>query len=256
MVSLSKRMPWGHAPVWLAATLAVLMLVTSGAVYRTLTSRVQGGTITAVRLPIPLKEMPATVDGWKGEDLEIPATTIVYMQQNFADDFVSRRYLNAARSLWADVYVVYCSSKPGGILGHQPLVCYPNNGWIHDSTETSEITASSGRPINCLVHRFHKPAPSYQQMVVLSFYVLNGQITLSEDKFSGPWGRRPNISGDPARYVAQIQISSILEHSVRTAAAQMADIILAFLPDQEGRVKAIELGREFTSTGRAADNSR
>ena len=170
-----------------------------------------------------------------GEDLEIPSTTAIYMKTNFADDYISRRYVNLAEGIWADVYVVYCSSKPAGIIGHQPRVCYPNNGWIRDSTETSEFTSRSGRPISCLVHRFHRPAPSYQEIVVLNFYVLNGKITLSEDEFSGFWGRWPNIAGDPARYVAQVQVSSVFEHAARLAAADTADVILGFLPDQKGR---------------------
>jgi len=185
-----------------------------------------------------LPQVPERIGDWVGQDLSIPETTIAYMRQNFADDYISRRYINTREGLCADLYLVYCSSRPGGILGHQPLVCFPNNGWIHDETLSSQIVSRSGRPINCLVHRFHKPAPAYQQMVVLNFYILNGQITLSEREFSSPWGRRPNLSGDPARYVAQVQISSNLESSARTAAAQMADVLLAFLPGPKDRVRA------------------
>jgi len=76
------------------------------------------------------------------------------------------------------------------------------------------------------------------QKVVLNFYILNGQFTTEENDFSGFLGRRPNIAGDPARYVAQVQISSVLENSVRTAAKDMTDLILDFLPDRNGIVKA------------------
>ena len=120
---------------------------------------------------------------------------------------------------------VYCASKPAGILGHQPRVCFPAHGWIHDDTTRSELDLRSGRRIECLIHRFHKPAPAYREVFVLSFWVLNGQITLSEDEFSGFFGRRPNVSGDPARYVAQVQISSTLEHSARSAASDLVEIV-------------------------------
>lgn len=230
--------------MWLAALVAALLLTAAGEAYRTLSSRVMGADAAPIRLPVPLQELPREIAGWKGEDLPIPETTQMYMRRNFADDYVSRRFLNRARSLWADVYTVYCSSKIGGILGHRPGVCFPNNGWIHDGTTPSEIVARSGRPISCLIHRFHKPAPAYQEVVVLSFYVLNGQITLTEDDFSGIMGRRPNLSGDPARYVAQIQISSLYEHSVRTAAADLVDTILSYLPDQDGHVRAAQPGSE------------
>lgn len=244
-VSLRRKMPGGGTPVWLAAVLAVLMLITAGFAYRAAVARVPSGAVAAVQLPVPLKQFPLQIAGWTGSDLPIPETTAEYMRQNFADDFISRRYINASLGQWADAYIVYCSSRPGGILGHQPRVCYPAHGWIHDGTVTSEIPSGSGRPISCLIHRFHKPAPAFVEMVVLSFYVLNGQITLSEKDFSSFFGRMPNVSGDPARYVAQVQISSIYEHSVRTVAAQMADTILSFLPDQNGRQGAADLGGQW-----------
>jgi len=77
--------------------------------------------------------------------------------------------------------------------------------------------------------------------VVLNFYILNGQITADENDFSGPFGRRPNLARDPARYVAQVQIGSVLENSVRTAAKDITDRILDFLPDNNGQVRATEL---------------
>ena len=76
------------------------------------------------------------------------------------------------------------------------------------------------------------------QIVVLSFYILNGQLTADENDFSGLFGRRPNIAGDPARYVAQVQISSVLENSARTIARDTTDLVLDYLPDKNGRVRA------------------
>jgi len=228
----------GKVWVWFIWILAILLLVSSGITYRVLASHLKLVFDTPISLPVPLSALPAQIGNWVGRELAIPTTTKEYMEKNFADDFLTRRYVNAATGAWADVYIVYCSSRPGGILGHQPLVCYPANGWVHDGTEPSQFISRSGRQIPCLIHRFHKPAPAYQQTVVLNFYVLNGQLTADENDFSGLFGRRPNIAGDPARYVAQVQISSVLENSIRTAAKDMTDLILDFLPDKNGRVKA------------------
>jgi len=74
----------------------------------------------------------------------------------------------------------------------------------------------------------------------LNFYILNGQITANENDFSGLLGRRPNIAGDPARYVAQVQISSVLESSIRTMAEDVTDLVLDRLPDENGKVRAVE----------------
>ena len=252
---LSRRRSGGGTPVWLSAVVAVVLLITTGFAYRAAAARVYGAVPTAVRLPVPLKQVPAQIGDWVGQDLTIPETTDVYMRQNFADDYISRRYFNAKEGLLADIYVVYCSSRPGGILGHQPLVCFPGNGWTHDQTVTSQLVSRSGRPIDCLVHRFHKPLPAYQQTVVLNFYILNGQITLSERDFSSWWGRRPNVSGDPARYVAQVQISASLESSARTAASQMVDTFLTFLPGQKSLGNA-GASREARPVGERGESNR
>jgi hypothetical protein len=227
-------------PVWFFWILAVVLLISAGIAYRVLASHLELTADTAIKLPVSLSAFPAKIGNWVGSDLPIPTITKEYMEKNFADDFFSRRYVNAEANAWADVYVVYCSSRPGGILGHQPRVCYPGHGWIHDSTEPSQFTSRIGQQVRCLIHRFHKPAPAYDQTVVLNFYILNGQITTAEKDFSGLLGRRPNIAGDPARYVAQVQISSVLENSIRTAAKDMTDLILDFLPDKDGKVRAAQ----------------
>ncbi|MGI6125249.1 MAG: hypothetical protein ACOYIG_13935, partial [Acetivibrionales bacterium] len=50
--------------------------------------------------------------------------------------------------------------------------------------------------------------------------------------------RLPNISGNIARYVTQVQISSVLEKSVRDAAADFVDVVLKYLPDANDVVAA------------------
>jgi EpsI family protein len=223
-----------------AWVLAVVLILLSGIAYRLSASRLRFLADTPISLSLPLSAFPVQIGNWVGSDLSIPNTTKEYMEKNFADDFLSRRYVNAKTKDWVDVYIVYCSSQPGGMLGHQPQVCYPAHGWIHDGTEPSQFTYQVGQQIPCVIHRFHKPAPSYEQIVVLNFYILNGQLTTDENVFSGLLGRRPNIAGNPARYVAQVQISSVLENSVRTAAKDMADLVLDFLPDENGKVRAAE----------------
>jgi hypothetical protein len=165
------------------------------------------------------------------------------MEQNFADDFFSRRYVNSAEGIWADVYTVYCSSRPSGILGHKPSVCYPAHGWQHQNTERSQFVSKAGRQVDCLVQRFQKNASALDEVVVMSFYVRNGHITADEGDFSGVFGRKPNISRDPSHYVAQVQISSVLESSVRKAARDIIDHAVDFLPDEHGKVKATEFIR-------------
>ena len=242
----------GKVSGWLIWILAVLCLVLSGITYRLLASHLETIFDTPISLPVPLNAFPKKVGNWVGKDLDIPNITKEYMEKHFADDFLSRQYVNNADKTWANVYVVYCSSRPAGMLGHQPRVCYPANGWTLESIESVQIRSLNGQQIHCSIHRFNKPAPAHEQIVVLNCYILNGQITADESDFSGPFGRRPNIAGDPARYVAQVQISSVLENSVRNMARDIVDLVLSYLPDENGEVRAAET---FNLTNSAANNS-
>ncbi len=212
-----------------ACMLASVILVVGGIIYRKCAVAWQGPAAGPVKLPVPLSEFPLELNGWEGKDSEIQATTESYMRKNFADDFVSRRYINQTKQAWADIYVVYCSSRPASILGHRPRVCYKGGGWIHDeSSVKSTITSTNGRKIPCLVHRFHKSVPNYQEIIVLNFYVANGNPTRDEDAFLEELGRRVNT--DYRRYVSQIQISSTTESNIRQAATDFVDKILESLP--------------------------
>jgi hypothetical protein len=62
----------------------------------------------------------------------------------------------------------------------------------------------------------------------------------------------PNIAGDPARYIAQVQISSFSENAIRAAIDDMADTIIDFLPDPGGIVRAVDyIKPEKTPLGEA-----
>jgi len=227
----------GSTPVRVVWVLAFLLLISAGVTYRLLASHLDLAVETPIALPVPLSAFPAQIGQWVGKDVLLPES-VQRVAQN--DDFVSRLYVNSSNNEWANLYIAY-SARPRTMVGHRPEICYVGGGWIHDSTEASEVMSKAGRQIPCLIHRFHTPSPGYEQMVVLNFYILNGQLTTDESVFSGIGWRTPNIGGNPARYVAQIQISSVLENSTRMAAKDMTDVILDFFPDENGKVRATEL---------------
>jgi EpsI family protein len=224
-------------PIWPASVLAVVVLIAAGLAYRVVASVTAN---TAISLPVALSNFPVEIGNWTGTEMEIPTTTREYMTKNFADDYISRRYFNSLTQNWADLYIVYCASRPGGMLGHQPQVCYPGNGWIADGTEKAKFTILQGRQINCLIHRFHKPAAAYDQTIVLNFFVVNGRLVTSQSSFSGILHRGFNLARNPARYAAQVQISSASESSVMALAKDVTERILELLPDENGKIAAVE----------------
>jgi len=225
----------GKAPVWFVWLLAALLLTGSGAIYRLLASRLEL-VASRITLPVPLEAYPKRVELWLGEDVPIPPN----VQQVAGNDaFVNRLYQNRTSNEWVNVYIAY-TAHPRTMLGHRPRVCHVAAGWIHDGTESGQFSSRTGRQLPCLIHHFHRPAPDNEEMVVLNFYIVNGRLTSDERVFSGVRFRTPNIDGDPARYVAQVQISSAFENSVRTAAHDMAELMLEFLPDENGQVRAVD----------------
>lgn len=226
----------GKTSIFLVWSFSIVLLLLSGVGYRVLASHLKFVVENPIELPVPLSDFPIQVVGWTGKD--VPVSDIV---QKVAgnDDFVNRLYTNSITNQWVNVYVAY-SARPRTMLGHKPEVCYVGGGWIHDSTEQSEVISNIGRKIPCFIHTFHKPNPYYEEITVLNFYILNGQLTADDRGFSGIGIRTPNILGNPARYVAQVQISSVLENSTRTAAKDMAELILDFFPDENGNVRVAD----------------
>jgi hypothetical protein len=231
---LRRRLQSENVVVWGAWLAAVVAVVVAGVVYRLTASHVKAARGEPAALPVRLSEFPVQIRGWTGKDVPI-AESIQRVAGN--DDFLSRLYINQASNRWANVYIAYCA-RAHHMIGHQPQVCYVAGGWVHDSTETGSFITRGGELVQCLVHRFHKPAPDSEEIVVLNFYIVNGKLTRDQDVFTGLGWRRPSIPGEAAQYVTQVQISSVLENSARAAAREMTDLLLGFFPDENGRTRA------------------
>lgn len=223
MVETQKNTP---LPLW-AWPAVIVLIVVSGLAYRILAGSLQGESLSPITPSVPLSEFPLEVGPWQGREVPIPVN-VQKVAKN--DDFLSRLYVNQAASQWASLYVAY-TAKPRTMMGHRPQVCYPASGWIHDSTERIKVISRTGLTIPCLLHRFRRPAPSYEEVLIVNFYIVNGQLTDDESVFTGIGWRTPNIAGNPARYVAQVQISSVLENSIHSAARDFTDLILTWFPD-------------------------
>lgn len=238
MAAVLCSMPFrsGKIPVCFVWILAVLLLVSSGVTYRVLASRLKLVVDTPVELPVPLSSFPKDIGDWTGEDVPI-SLNIQRAAKN--DAFLSRLFVNKLNKQWANVYIAY-TARPRTMLGHQPQICYVASGWVHESTERTSVTSSTGREFPCLLHRFRRPYPETEETIVLNFYIVNGQLTSDERVFSGVGWRTPNINGDPARYVTQVQISSVFENSIRSAARDIAELVLDFFPDENGYVRALD----------------
>jgi len=227
--------------------MSVLVLLITGVGYQLVASKMNALITVPVKLAVPLAEFPLKIGRWTGKDVPI-SETILRIAAN--DDYFSRLYVDSLTKEWANVYAAY-SARPRTMLGHRPQVCYPANGWIHESTEKTTLISKGYQEILCLIHNFHKLEPGSNEtdrITVLNFYIVNGMITDDKSVFYGISWRTPNIAGDPAFYVAQIQISSAFENTVRFLAIDLTDLILEYFPDETGVGKAAEIRGHATSS--------
>jgi EpsI family protein len=205
---------------------SVALLIAAGGLYRVVSGRLGFIVQTPIKLPVPLSGFPYELGSWKGEDLPL-SEAVKRAARN--DDYLNRTYINRSTNEHVNVYVAF-TARPRTMFGHRPTVCYPASGWVHDGTVNTEVSSLSGRIIPSLLHRFHRTAPNSDALVVLNFYIVNGELTNDESIFSGIFWRTPNIRGNPARYVAQVQISSVSENSVRAASRDISDLLITFFP--------------------------
>ncbi|OHB54361.1 MAG: hypothetical protein A2Y07_07825 [Planctomycetes bacterium GWF2_50_10] len=215
--------------------LCLVLLLLMGTGYNAAAHKLKAAARSAILLPMPLKTIPLVINDWNGKDIQLPETVIKAASN---DDYVNRLYINRNSNMWVNIYIAY-SARPRTMLGHRPDICYVGAGWVCDSSENSSFRTSAGQELPCLIHRFHKPDGSGDEMVVLNFYMVNGLVSADEKLFSGLQWRTPNIAGNPARYVAQIQISSSVETTVRRTAAELSPTMMSFLPDEKGNVNAL-----------------
>ena len=232
----SRSVPTNKKIIGAAWALAMVLLVVIGIGYRLMATKMSVIVTTPVKLDAPLSQFPKRIGRWVGRDVPI-SETILEVAAN--DDFLSRLYVNESNNQWANVYIAY-TARPRTMLGHRPQVCYPANGWTHENTEHVQVISNSGRKIRCLLHNFQKSTSESEEIIVLNYYIVNGRLTDDESVFTGIGWRTPNIDGNPARYMAQVQISSTMENSVRQVAKDITDLVLDFLPDEKGTVKASE----------------
>lgn len=219
---------------WRPWAIVCVALLVCGAGYRIAMAKYRPLMAERILLPVPLSVFPKTIGDWVGQDKPL-SREVEQIAGN--DDYVNRLYADGLTGEWAYFYIAY-SGRPRTMLGHKPEVCYVGAGWVHDSTEQSRVVLSNGTTLPCLVHHFHQPPPKSGAICVLNYYVLNGVPTNDEGQFAGLLDRLPNIEGNPARYVAQVEVSSVSEASVKKLAAATADEVLARLPDKDGELRA------------------
>lgn len=230
----------------------IIVLAVVGFGQRWLRRAMEASAAAPVSLEKPLANLPLRVGTWEGADVPMDARVA---ERAANDDYVNRRYVDLAGNRFVDLFVAYTAS-PATMLGHQPDRCYPANGWRLEEVKSELLQRSDGRELRCLIHRFQRDGHQNEGLVVLNYYVLQGQYTIDAEDFSGPRWRRPNLARDSGFYVAQVQVvhpiyeTSLAERgeaNVKQFAVDMADSIEALLPLTPHSLRSVGASKSATA---------
>lgn len=209
---------------WIGAACALLAGAGSG--YRMIAVRLDALAKKPILPAVPLASFPYQLDGWLGEDQPLSETTLQVAGNN---DYVNRSYRILGTDSFVNFYVAY-TSHPRTMQGHRPEVCYVGAGWNLEMTENRQIQTVDGQILPVLLHTFRKSPPDLTRLIVLNYYLINGQATADHRVFSGLRWRLPSFSREQIRYVAQIQVASTSTTAAVSFAALAAPLIESYMP--------------------------
>lgn len=205
-----------------AVTLAASFLMFFfGVAYRVLTAKLEGPVATKVLSSTELQRLPLQIGDWIGK--EIPLDEAIVLAAD-TDAHLSRRYSRPcdSESLW-----LYIASgvRARDLMPHRPEVCYTGQGWALTDKQFVELPFSNGTKLPCNCFRFTRGALNTSNVVVLDYYIVDGQychdVSLLRSK---AWRGSGTIE-----YVAQIQIVASITAGV--SADSVTKIVQDFAAD-------------------------
>jgi hypothetical protein len=117
----SKQAPW----VW--ATVACLLLGTSGAIRTVQDRRHQEETNYIEACPFPLKDIPRTLGVWRMKEDGEQTLDQLTMRITGGTDHILRTYVDELTGVSLGVLVLFGPAEP--VVPHIPENCYPANGF-------------------------------------------------------------------------------------------------------------------------------
>lgn len=90
----------------------------------------------------PLMQVPRTIAGWDGSDVEIDQQSLDILG---AGDFLSRVYTQSGQSLPIGLFIGYFPSQRTGVSIHSPKHCLPGAGWGFESSRYVDLKDVNGK---------------------------------------------------------------------------------------------------------------
>ena len=180
-----------------ALTVSFLMLV-FGVTHRILGAWLESDSGISSIPPDALEKLPLQINQWMGQDEPLNEAVI---EATDTDAHINRRYCRYTAAEQVLLFVT-AGTRARDLMPHRPEVCYTGAGWTRVNNKTVEFPLDDGTTLPCSVFQFTKGALNAQKIVILDYYIVDGQfcrdISLLRSKI---WRGSGAVN-----YVVQVQI--------------------------------------------------
>ena len=213
---MAKNPKSNHKPVIIAAGAASFLMLILGLGYRVLAARLAAPVdSTPISLDV-LQQFPMQIGSWAGQEVPLDEAIV---EATDTDAHINRRYTRHGGLKSVSLYVA-SGVRARDLMTHRPEVCYTGNGWTLMDRRALELPLSDGKTLPCNVLQFSRGALNAQKVMVLDYYLVDGQycrdVSLLRSK---AWRGSGTVE-----YVAEVQIVTSI---VATQTADSAQTIIS-----------------------------
>ena len=124
--------------IWTLRYWTVVLLLAGTALL--LTAR---GNTDLIPASEPLSQIPRTLAGWTGSDIQIDQETLNVLG---AGEFLSRLYTQDGGMQSIGLFIGYFPTQRTGVTIHSPKHCLPGAGWVFESQQYVDLRDANGKP--------------------------------------------------------------------------------------------------------------
>jgi EpsI family protein len=122
----------------------------------------------------PLAQMPLSIAGWTGHDLQIDADTRRVLGKG---EFLSRAYMQNGHPQEIGLFIAYFPTQRTGVTMHSPQNCLPGAGWTFEASRAIDLNDANHKP-----HRVGEyiVANGENRQFVIYWYQAHGRSVANE----------------------------------------------------------------------------
>ena len=209
-------------------------MLSFGVGYRVLAARLAAPVDTIALSPEALERLPLQIGDWTGEEVPLDEAIV---QATDTDAHINRSYSRQNSLESVLLYIAY-GVRARDLAPHRPEVCYTGAGWTRIDRRSTELSLSNEMKLPCNVLQFSLGTLNKKMLVVLHYYIVDGQYCRDVSQFRFKiWGGSGTVG-----YVAQVQIVASVAPNLRAESARRS--VLDFAAES-----ALSISRLFESEG-------